>query len=197
MGQNVTQMDLIFEYFKKHPNKDVLTPDVVDWATAEYKRITGKPLRDPDRAIRSLHSKGKLIKVRNGCYRYSPDELKDDVSDEFFTEAQKNEILKLGEYRCAICGVTQSQGTDLHVDHVVPKSKGGKATIENGQVLCGAHNNLKKNYGQTETCKRMYKILYKQAKNLGDRKMLSFLDDVMNVYDKHGINSHIKWNPRK
>lgn len=40
----------------------------------------------------------------------------------------------------------------------------------------------------------MYKILYKKALNLNDIKMLSFLQDIMEVYDKHNINSHINWD---
>ena len=190
----ITQKGLVLSYFKARPNQDVPTPEIVDWATAEYERITGKPLRDPDRMIRSLYSEGKLVKVRNGVYRYDPDAVF-ERGDEFFSSAQKAEILKNGGYRCALCGVTEVEGADLHADHIVPRDKGGKATVENGQVLCSTHNNLKKNYGQTETCKRMYKVLYETAVRLDDPSMLAFVEDVMRVYEKHNINSHIDWKP--
>ena len=193
MAKKLSQKNFIFEYYKQRPNQNVEHEDVVDWATSEWKKQTGNVLRDPDRAIRSLYAEKKLIQIRKGCYRYNPIEPEKRIPQEIFSESQKKEILKLGEYRCVICGVKESEGVKLHVDHIVPMSKGGKATIDNGQVLCSAHNNLKKNYGQTETCKRMYKVLYKQAKNLNDMKMLEFLDDVMEVYDRHGINSHINW----
>ncbi len=85
----------------------------------------------------------------------------------------------------------------LHADHIVPRSKGGKATVDNGQVLCSQHNNLKKNYGQTETCKRMYRVLYDRAVALNDIAMREFIEDVMLIYEKHGINSHIDWRQQR
>lgn len=193
--RRVTQKGLIFGYFVARPKQDIPTPEVVDWATAEYLRITGNPLRDPDRMIRTLYSEGKLIKVQTGWYRYDPDEVV-EISDENFTAAQKAEILENGGYRCAMCGATEDEGALLHADHILPRSKGGKATVDNGQVLCSQHNNLKKNYGQTETCKRMYKVLYDKAVELNDTAMREFIEDVMRVYDEHNINSHIDWRPQ-
>ena len=67
-----SQKDLILEFFKKHPNKDISHPEVVDWATKTWKRQTGRVLRDPDRAVRILHEEGYLIKVEKGVYRYNP-----------------------------------------------------------------------------------------------------------------------------
>ncbi len=193
--RRVTQKGLIFEYFAARPKQDIPTSEVVDWATAEYLRITGNPLRDPDRMIRTLFSEGKLIKVRTGLYKYDPDAVTDN-SEENFTASQKAEILKNGDYRCAMCGATEDEGALLHADHIVPRSKGGMADVDNGQVLCSQHNNLKKNYGQTETCKRMYKILYDKAVELNDTAMREFIEDVMRVYDDHNINSHIDWRPQ-
>ena len=66
------------------------------------------------------------------------------------------------------CGKGLQDGVRLEVDHIKPKDKGGKATIENGQVLCAPHNYKKKNYGQTETGKKMFIRLYEAAKNIGD-----------------------------
>lgn len=99
--RRVTQKGLIFEYFMARPNQDIPTPEVVDWATEEYLRITGKPLRDPDRMIRSLFEEGKLIKEQIGLYRYDPEAVT-DKSEENFTASQKAEILKNGGYRCAM-----------------------------------------------------------------------------------------------
>ena len=194
MAAKITQKGLIFEYYENRPNQDIETPEVVDWATTVYLRLTGRHLRDPDRMIRSLYEEGKLIKVETGVYRYDPDAVSegDDLN---FTAAQKSEILERGGYRCAICGATKATGTNLHIDHVRPRSKGGKAAIDNGQVLCSRHNNLKKNYGQTETCKRMYRAIYQQAVAANDITMLRFVEDVMRVYDEHNINSHIDWRP--
>ena len=33
-------MELIMEFFKKHPNKDIKHPEIVDWVTVEFKKRT-------------------------------------------------------------------------------------------------------------------------------------------------------------
>ena len=48
----LSQKALILSYYTKRSGKDVNHQDAVDWATAEWKRLTGKVFRDPDRAIR-------------------------------------------------------------------------------------------------------------------------------------------------
>ena len=54
---NYVQKDLIIEFFKKNPNRDIKHPEVVDWVVETYKKRTGNVFRDPDRAIRQLGSK--------------------------------------------------------------------------------------------------------------------------------------------
>jgi len=63
----VTQRSLLIEFFKNNPNRDVKHPEIVDWATEEYKKRTGKTFRDPDRGIRKLYQEGFLIKEKKGC----------------------------------------------------------------------------------------------------------------------------------
>jgi len=41
---------------------------------------------------------------------------------------------------CCLCGATPHDGAKLHVDHVVPWSKGGETVIENLQILCNVCN---------------------------------------------------------
>jgi len=129
-----TQLDIIREFFIKHPNRKIHTPDVVDWVTNEYKRRTGKIFRDPDRGIRTLSQQGFLIKHSQGIYEYNPEMVKNRQLEDF-SKAQKEFILKRDGYRCAICGKGLKEGVTLHIDHIKPKEFGGKAVVENGQVI--------------------------------------------------------------
>lgn len=45
-------------------------------------------------------------------------------------------ILKRDGYKCQICGRTQEDGVKLHVDHIIPVSKGGETKMENLRTLC-------------------------------------------------------------
>ena len=183
------------EYYLSHSNLNVETSDIVDWAVQEYFKRTKSIFRDPDRQIRSLYSKGCLIKIRNGVYRYEPSNTPSDPrTQKNFTSKQKEIILKQGNYKCAICGDGAKEGAELHVDHIKPRDKGGDATIENGQILCSKHNFKKKNYNQTETAKQLFINLLKLAESKNDLKLINFCRDILKVYKKHNINGHIDWS---
>lgn len=183
---------LVIEYFKAHKRKDMPHGPVVDWVEGRYKELYKKKPRDIWRAIRKLHEIGFLIKVKKGVYRYEPDIAKlRELED--FTPEQKEAILKRDGYRCVICGRGKKDGVELHVDHIKPKYLGGKSIIENGQTLCSQHNFIKKTLKQTETGKKMFIRLYALAKSENNKELIKFCSDILEIYEKYNINSHIKW----
>ena len=184
-----SQMDLVLDYFKNNPNRAIKHPEVVDYVTAQWEKATGKKFRDPDRAIRKLHQQGLLQKISKGEYKYDP-KLAKEIKSEDFTSAQKEQILKKDNYRCVFCGKGYKEGVELHVDHIVPRDKGGKATIDNGQTLCSEHNILKDNYGQMVFGKKIFIRMRDKAKELNDRLMENFCNDILKVYKKHGIDEN-------
>lgn len=191
-NNNQSQLDLLMEYFKKNSRRNISHPEIVDWATQEWLKRTGKVFRDPDRGIRSLADHGLLIKVAKGIYRYDPD-LVSQKELEDFTPAQKEEIMKRDNYRCVVCGKTVKDGVELHVDHIIPRSRGGTATIENGETLCAKHNYIKKNFKQTELGKRSFIRLYELAKEINDKQMQEFCRKILTLYEKNDVDSHIVW----
>jgi predicted restriction endonuclease len=183
--------DLIMEYFKKHPNEDLKHGPIVDRVTEQYLKTHSEPPRDPWRAIRKLYQEGKLIKIKKGVYRYDPENVKNvELFD--FTPDVKEAIFKRDNYRCVVCGRGRQDGVEICADHIRPKDKGGDNSIDNGQTLCMEHNLIKKNYSQTEAGKRYFIKIYEQAVAKGDDRMIKFCKDIFNIYDKHGINGHIK-----
>ncbi len=190
----VSQTDLIKKYFIQNPNRDIAHPEVVDHVTDEYKKLTNEKFRDPDRAIRKLSQEGFLIKVRKGVYRYEPDaEHKRDLED--FSQVQKKIIFERDGFVCAKCGKDKKlyPTTEFHIDHLVPKDEGGRAILENGQVLCSRCNFIKKNIKQTTTGKKMFINLYEYAKKEGNEEVKQFCEDLLHVFEKHNINGHIEW----
>ena len=187
-----TQLELLMEFFKKHPNRDVSHPEIVDWVTEEWKKRTGEVFRDPDRGIRSLHQQGYLMKMNKGVYKYDVNEVKQRELEDFSAK-DKEEIFKRDGYRCVICGRGEKEGMELHADHIKPKDLGGKAVIDNGQTLCSQHNFLKKNMKQTETGKKMFIRLYELAKTEDNEQLKEFSASVLDIYESYGINGHIEW----
>jgi len=185
-----TISSLVMEYFKNHPNQDIPHGPVVDWVTSEWLKDHTTPPRDPWRAIRKLHQEGKLVKVKKGIYRYSP-EIEKDIELHDFPPEIKEEILKRDGYRCVVCGRGVQDGVELVVDHIKPKDKGGTNDISNGQTLCMEHNLMKKNYSQTEAGKRYFIRMYEKAVENNDERMIKFCKAVFDVYDQFDINGHI------
>jgi hypothetical protein len=55
------------------------------------------------------------------------------------------QILKRDHFRCVCCGTVSGPELELHVDHIVPYSKGGETTRDNLQTLCSKCNFGKSN----------------------------------------------------
>jgi ATP adenylyltransferase len=58
-------------------------------------------------------------------------------------------VIKEGKGRCEACGATKDE-RPLHVDHIKPRSKGGKTEYPNLQVLCSKCNLTKGNKDETD-----------------------------------------------
>ncbi len=181
----MSQSDLLMEYFKKHPKKDIPHHKIVDWATVEWKRRTGMVFRDPDRAIRKLHQMGVLQKIKKGVYRYDPDFVNKRNDLEDFDQKTKEAIFKRDNYACLLCGIGRREGAEIHADHRVPKDWGGKATLENGQTLCSACNILKKKYGINQTIEKYCKKMLKIARKIDDKATIGLFEDILEIIEKH------------
>lgn len=56
-------------------------------------------------------------------------------------------VLQCNHFTCCACGASPAlrPGVELHVDHIVPWSKGGETVLENPQTLCSVCNFGKSN----------------------------------------------------
>ncbi len=185
-----TIKEFIMEFFMNNPNKEFKPGDVDKWVTAQREKA-GEPAEDVQRDLRELGLTGRLFKPRRGIYMYIPDQDNQrELQD--FSQADKQAILKKYNYRCAVCGQGKEDGVEIAVDHKIPREKGGTNDIENGQILCTRHNNLKKTYSQTEAGKRVFIDIYNTAVANDDQPMIAFCQSVFDAYDEHYVNGHIE-----
>lgn len=189
--KEISQKDILIEFYTKNPNKDISHPEVVDWVTKEFKRRTGQVFRDPDRGIRKLYQDGFLMQISKGVYHYDPTHIKNRNLEDFDVKTKKA-IFERDGYKCVICGRGPKEGMEIHADHVKPKDRGGKASVENGQTLCSQHNFLKKNLGQTTLGKRYFIRLLKASNKNGDKNLIAFCKGVLKLFDKYKIDVEIK-----
>ena len=59
------------------------------------------------------------------------------------TKELREQISRRDNYTCQICGKYMPDGVGLHIDHIIPVSKGGKSVPSNLQVLCSKCNGKK------------------------------------------------------
>jgi hypothetical protein len=174
-----TIAEILKEFFDNNPNREITQSEAVDHV---FKFVP--KARDPWRAVRILHEEGYLIQVRKGVYMRIPG-YKGDSGDDPFPPEVKEAIFKRDNYRCAVCGNGRHNGYEIHADHIQPRSKGGKSTLENGQTLCSEHNMLKKNYGTTDFLNKYCEKMLARAKQLGDRKTEAMFEGLLKVIKKN------------
>ena len=52
------------------------------------------------------------------------------------------QVLKRDNFKCCACGASPAKdpAVELHIDHIIPWSKGGESNLENLQTLCSKCN---------------------------------------------------------
>lgn len=71
------------------------------------------------------------------------------IADGYIPGSVRYEVLKRAEYRCELCGAHEDQAA-LHVDHILPKARGGSDEINNFQALCVTCNTNKRDRDDTD-----------------------------------------------
>jgi ATP adenylyltransferase len=113
------------EYILK--GADQLTPDQVDELVALCKKRI-----DQFEATRG----GKVWAHRRRGHRPVPGSV-------------RYKVLSAAKFRCELCGVSADE-KNLEVDHIFPKSLGGKDDVTNYQALCYTCNAAKRNTDDTD-----------------------------------------------
>jgi len=107
-----------------------------------YYRSNGGNVYEQRKGERSFND---LLNIYNewqngNKYRETKKQEREIMNDDI-----RYNVLKRDNYSCQICGVTSKDGAKLHVDHIVPVSKGGKTVMSNLQTLCEQCNVGKSN----------------------------------------------------
>ena len=79
-----------------------------------------------------------IIGLKNNIYNTFGDDDEDEKQENVRTISGKTrlDVFERDDYRCQMCGRTVDDGIKLHIDHIVPFSKGGSSEMDNLQVLC-------------------------------------------------------------
>jgi hypothetical protein len=83
-------------------------------------------------------SENELVKEVNRANNGKKEFIRNSSNVRTISLSLRLKVLSRDKFRCVFCGKSPATdiGTKLHIDHVIPFSKGGKSTIENLQTLC-------------------------------------------------------------
>ncbi len=89
---------------------------------------------DFDQTVKCYTKVNELIETRKTrAYQIQVERAK-------MSDSLRYDVLRRDGFKCQICGATAQEGAKLHVDHIVPVSKGGKTELSNLRTLCDRCN---------------------------------------------------------
>ena len=107
-----------------------------------YYRSNGGNVND---SRKGRYSFNDLINIYNEWQNGNKFEETKKQERKIMNDDIRYNVLKRDNYSCQICGATAKDGAKLHVDHIIPVSKGGKTVMSNLQTLCEQCNIGKSN----------------------------------------------------
>ena len=84
-------------------------------------------------AVFSVH---EMIDLLKDMKRAAESRTAAQVQRNLVSDSLRYDVMKRDGFRCVLCGRDASDGIKLHVDHIIPVSKGGLSTMENLRTLC-------------------------------------------------------------
>jgi ATP adenylyltransferase len=127
-----------YEIRTKNMVGKVLTQNGVIEPVRDGRRIVGYKLNASDLSAHEIDGLVALCQQRLSVY---VDQRGDGiwghrgVADGHVSGSFRYEVLKRAKHRCELCGAHDDQAA-LHVDHIVPRAKGGSDELSNFQALC-------------------------------------------------------------
>lgn len=170
---NKTKGDEYFDEVKKSFNP--ISKDICDANKKSYKkcyktekRIFDSFIKHPQTSIkihvvlRYVSRKGKVNLAKSETFDYvALNRILDSVSTArvdkrtyerlstaeraMLSDGMRYDVLRRDGFRCVLCGMSAKDGALLHVDHIIPVSKGGKTELSNLRTLCEKCNIGKSN----------------------------------------------------
>ena len=163
----------IEEYMAAHQHDTHATPlkqyfkSVIDWVELTFPKYRAKQMKGLNWGL-LYNEYGKNVYDPNALEAEITELLKDDdvsnqkgVYEYLLSGRTKEKVLSIRQFtenerrtmyerQGGVCPMCKAEGKDkiwnieeMHADHIIPWSRGGHTTLDNGQMLCRDHNLIK------------------------------------------------------
>ncbi len=127
---------ILWQHFGRQPRRNELMHEASEFSQHPYNRRFGSWTAALAAFIN--YANGSAIDVPDTRVKYTP--LRSTGRDPSLR--LRWHVLQRDHFKCCTCGKSPAVtlGVELHVDHIVPWSKGGETVLENLRTLCSKCN---------------------------------------------------------
>lgn len=127
--------------------RGIVPESTIDYCSRLLIRAKEKHRRLCDEKMHRVENENRSAIEKQNTHGKEADAHKRMIAEQrrLMTDSLRYDILARDGFRCKICGASAADGAKLHVDHIIPVSKGGKTEKANLRTLCERCNLGKSN----------------------------------------------------
>lgn len=126
-----------YDYSKVNYTKSTAKVEIVCPKHGSFFQITSNHI---DPKIRCGYTMDEIESYIRQSYAEEEKKTSKEYQRQLLTPSLRYDIMKRDRFRCVLCGRTSKDGIALHVDHILPVSKGGQTIPSNLRTLCDVCN---------------------------------------------------------
>ena len=126
--------------------------DVSFYCKLSYTSPQGRNYYSKDEVFNIDYLQDLINKIMQDISYKKTEEYRKKMERLKMSDSLRYDVMMRDGFKCVICGATVEDGAKLHVDHIIPISKGGKTKLDNLRTLCDRCN-----LGKSDKIEKVYK----------------------------------------
>ena len=141
------EIERIWTKLGRQPTTTDIKKGISKYSLQSYSRRFGGWRGTLQAFVKYINANTENIENEKGFSLNKQEKTVEDSNCQHITNRDVNlrlrfKVFQRDNFKCCICGASPAKNPDveLHVDHIIPWSKGGETVLENLQTLCSKCN---------------------------------------------------------